>query len=840
MVSPRRPGERLYSPGWLSFGTRAVPLGSERLNQQSIEVLAPPTQSRETGPSLMETTKFSDSLRCRLDDTMDHRKFATLSIASAVLVTIAFTEATDGFRHPPWSAERSAFPGDVRPFGVSLVQAKFRRLRPGGIPDSTSRWRTKDAFPELDELGGAMQLVAHPTMPNCWYVATFQGAIHQVRRLESHVEIKRVTDLSSADFGWLYSFALHPDFGPKNRTAFVFYRSNEEAKEKYYRVSKIRLFGDEDRNAVKEDVLIHQQVKHYEHLGGALDFDDFGCLLIAVGDNGRYNDMSANSQKIDVNLFSGILRIDVDKRGGEFSYPSSKQPRDGRTGGYFVPKSNPFVGHPGALTEFWSIGFRSPFRMNYDGQTSTAWVGEVGQDRVEQVEAARTGTNHLWSFKEGTLTFSESYLKGERPRRLLGRATYPHYEYLHEDQDYCVVGGPIYRAKRYPSLSGKILIGDNQSGRVWALDSSPNPSRELLTRLPAGKDNASLTSISVDTSGRIFLTSFASGTGTSVHELVPDVPAEMPKRLSETAYFTKLTPLTPVDGFVDYEVNSPLWSDGMEKLRWFRVPEGQKIDNSNDPYGHWVFPEGSVFIKHFVNPASNDGDIETRILIRGRNGSIYGATYRWEAGADDAVLVSHREWGSISEVPENALVESEGFQYRFPGPNDCLVCHSPGRQSLGLTLAQLNRTVGGVNQVRSMSDVGMLKRPYSPEELEESPKLCSVADSSFPLEKRVRSYLQTNCSLCHREGGTQRTYFTADASVPLPEMGLVNVHAKTGYMEIDGRKTDLLIAPGRPEESLVIRRFRTHQVEYAMPYLGRRTVDRDALRVLSQWVQQMQ
>ena len=71
----------------------------------------------------------------------------------------------------------------------------------------------------------------------------------------------------------------------------------------------------------------------------------------------------------------------------------------------------------------------------------------------------------------------------------------------------------------------------------------------------------------------------------------------MPERLSEVGIFLDLKRLTPASGIFPYEVNSPLWSDGLHKRRWLALPDGKKIDFKwSDP---WAFPEMTALIKHF-------------------------------------------------------------------------------------------------------------------------------------------------------------------------------------------------------------------------------------------------
>lgn len=718
--------------------------------------------------------------------------------------------------------------------GVERVRLD-RPIRSAGQPESLSGWVAVDAFPEATQFSGAMSMRCHPLEKNKWYIATFHGKVFEVTRLgNGSLVVSKIIDISGAHFGWLYSMALHPQFAEGNPVIYLFYRSNDQVQPMFLRVVQCRISDGNLCTTANQEILIEQNIDHFEHLGGGLDFDDEGFLLVAIGDNGRYNDLSKNSQKIHYRLFSGILRIDVDCRGGDVSFPVGKQPMQAKTGGYFIPASNPFVGVPGALQEFWSIGFRSPFSMHYDRETASAWVGEVGQDRVEQLERAQAGTNHLWSFREGNEEFTGSYLEGNRPEPFYGHETLPFYEYLHRDQDYCIITGPVYRSDRYPDLKGRILFGDNQSGRVWAIRCEDPTDKILLTRLPTGKRNASLTSICVDIEGRIFLTSFASPKETaSVHELVPVEPVTMPSRLSETDYFTSLTPLQPRTDFVAYSVNSPLWSDGLNKLRWFRLPPDTTIDNEGDDYKHWEFPMGTVFIKHFESPdAQNPAPVETRILIQGKNGSIYGATYRWNSTGDDAEMVPDRESADL-DFPNSLKIA----QYRFPSPADCLVCHNPDNQLLGFTTAQLNRDdADGQNQLVRFTTAGLLRSGFTDTDVLTHEQLYDLRSYDAPLEDRARSYLHSNCSFCHHEHGTQRTYFSASRQVPLTEAKMLNAKASTFYMQIDGRRTDLIVSPGRPEDSLLYRRFVTQDMEYAMPHLGRNTVDHDAAQLLQQWI----
>ncbi|MFI4875911.1 MAG: PQQ-dependent sugar dehydrogenase, partial [Blastopirellula sp. JB062] len=72
----------------------------------------------------------------------------------------------------------------------------------------------------------------------------------------------------------------------------------------------------------------------------------------------------------------------------------------------------------------------------------------------------------------------------------------------------------------------------------------------------------------------------------------------LPEKLSETGAFQEVASMTLAPGAIEYDVNSPLWSDGAFKRRWAFVPAGQKVEFSADE--PWKFPPGTVFVKHFA------------------------------------------------------------------------------------------------------------------------------------------------------------------------------------------------------------------------------------------------
>ena len=733
------------------------------------------------------------------------------------------------------------------PISRQILRAELWR-RPSVAQSAVdlAEWGVVDAFDGVDGLAGAMQIRQHPLDDDKYLVATYHGRILELARDGRTWRASPLVDLAEGDLGWLFSFAFHPQFGRDNQKLYVMYAS-EGPEGQHYRVSEIVLGRRTPATAVDETVLIEQAAAHEEHLGGSLEFDDQRFLLISVGDNGRRHDDSANSQRIDRSLFSGILRIDVDRRGGLVSHPPRIRPFGARTQGYFIPSDNPFVGQDGALEEFWAIGLRNPFRISFDHPTKALWIGEVGQDRIEQVEVATAGTNHLWSFREGSLDFTRSYLEGHAPTAFHGRPTQPVFEYPHEDQNYCIIGGFIYRGREFPELAGRYIFGDLQSGRVWTLDPEHPDRRELLLQLPFTKHGSSLVSIGTDREGNIFFTNV--GSNVAIYKLVRTRQVHFPEWLSKTGLFADVQNLEPAEGFLPYDVNVPLWSDGMQKRRWIKVPHWEPIGNTGED---WVVPAGTIFIKHFDLPPEARGShnhlkIETRILIVKEDGHVLGASYRWNAEGTDAELQLHRDTIPVAlDSPDRHLLYQSSLDqstlYQIPGFRDCVLCHNRVNPVLGFNLRQLNRAEAGgtQNQLVSLSSQEVFEQPYEHGEIDQLPRLVPLQEARASLEERARSYLHANCSYCHFPESMQRVSLDLRITAPLDSADLVGAPAKTGYMSIDGRRARHVISPGDPGDSALYLRMATKDSELGMPFRGRSTPDTQALNLIEEWILSLQ
>jgi putative heme-binding domain-containing protein len=183
------------------------------------------------------------------------------------------------------------------------------------------------------------------------------------------------------------------------------------------------------------------------HYGGSMNFGADGYLYIGMGDTGPQEDPRGNAQ--DTSYLRGkILRIDV------------RHPSAGR--GYAIPSDNPFVGHPGFRPEIWAYGFREPWRFNFDPVTGDLWVGDVGQDRYEEVDLVHKGGNYGWNVYEGFEPFSNQY------RRPNEKFLQPVFAYTRKYGP-SVTGGFVDRHDSKEPFYGAYIFGDYETRRVFAL-----------------------------------------------------------------------------------------------------------------------------------------------------------------------------------------------------------------------------------------------------------------------------------------------------------------------------------------------------------------------------------
>jgi uncharacterized repeat protein (TIGR03806 family) len=313
------------------------------------------------------------------------------------------------------------------------------------------------------------------------------------------------------------------------------------------------------------------------------------------------------------------------------------------------------------------------------------------------------------------------------------------------------------------------------------------------------------------------------------HLMMPDrADGPLPPLLSQTGAFKDTRNLIPSDGLMPYELDVSFWSDGAHKQRWMALPEG-KIGFAAQ--GEWTFPNGTVFVKHF-ELATNDADpgqrrrLETRLLVRSTNGSVYGATYKWRPDNSDADLLP-------TNLTENVLIRTatgmRAQNWYYPSREDCKTCHTDRAGGvLGVKTRQFNPQI-----LTEWNHLGFFDPAPSDAALASCQFLARLDDTNRTVEDRARSYLDVNCANCHRPGGTV-AYFDARFDTPLEKQGLID-----GPVLIEeGIDHARMIAPNDRWRSILY--MRASSLEgYKMPPLARQTVDQAGMTLLRQWIESL-
>jgi uncharacterized repeat protein (TIGR03806 family) len=310
----------------------------------------------------------------------------------------------------------------------------------------------------------------------------------------------------------------------------------------------------------------------------------------------------------------------------------------------------------------------------------------------------------------------------------------------------------------------------------------------------------------------------------------------IPKLLSQTGAFKDARNLVPSEGLVPYDLVVPFWSDGAEKRRWIAVPKGRIAFS---PTGEWTFPAGTVFVKTFELPtdARDPGvrrRLETRLLMVQSGGSVYGVVYKWRPDLSDADLLP----SSLEEkipVTDGAGKTHEQTWY-YPSRKDCITCHTAlSGGVLGVKTRQMNHDFAypsGVedNELRTWNHLGLLEPTLDEASIPALPRLASAQDTSRSLEDRARSYLDANCSQCHRPGGTVAG-FDARYDTPPDHQQIVN-----GAVLIDqGIDRPRIVSPHDIWRSIAYMRIDTTG-DIRMPPIDRETIDAGGVALLRDWI----
>lgn len=347
----------------------------------------------------------------------------------------------------------------------------------------------KDAFPALS-FNMPVEFLSSPDGTNRNFVVAQRGKIfvfaNQPDVKEARVFLDIENKVTAGGERGLLGMAFHPDFKANGYFYLNYTRNNsglETVISRFKTDSKLEI-----SDSGSEEILLTFKQPYSNHNGGKIAFGNDGFLYIGVGDGGSGGDPQKNGQN-KATLLGKILRIDVNKTAGTLKYS--------------IPADNPFKSNSqGFREEIFAYGIRNPWRFSFDKTTGKLWVGDVGQNKIEEINIVTKGGNYGWNIMEAEDCYGSANCDTEN-------LILPVWSYRQGPQTgNSVTGGFVYRGKSIRSLQGKYIYGDYVTGNIWALTTS---SGGKYTNAFLTKHKGMISSFGEDAKNELYICSYGDG-----------------------------------------------------------------------------------------------------------------------------------------------------------------------------------------------------------------------------------------------------------------------------------------------------------------------------------------
>lgn len=325
-------------------------------------------------------------------------------------------------------------------------------------------------------------------------------------------------------------------------------------------------------------------------------------------------------------------------------------------------------------------------------------------------------------------------------------------------------------------------------------------------------------------------------------------------KLSDYKFFEgALKTQNPSLNVLPYEPASSLFSDYAQKKRFVWMPRGTKATFSADDKV-LELPVGAALIKTFYyenvqnsSPAGGIRIVETRVMIRKASGWIF-ANYVWNADQTEAYFDLVGSFTDISWKDENNVIKSTS--YRIPNEVQCMICHKNKDVNgpieidtyipIGIKPQNLNfnysYNTGSKNQLRKWIENGYLEDNFTLPTADNT--VINYNDNTRPLELRVRSYLDSNCSHCH---AIDRHCDYRPMRFPFSKTGGPDGQTNMGVC-VDTEDYSFapsltkIVKPGNINRSMLFYRLNTTEESFRMPLHGRTVAHDEAVILVQQWI----
>ncbi len=277
-------------------------------------------------------------------------------------------------------------------------------------------------------------------------------------------------------------------------------------------------------------------------------------------------------------------------------------------------------------------------------------------------------------------------------------------------------------------------------------------------------------------------------------------------RLSETGLYADIAAKRVAPDLIEFEPAHALWSDGLDKRRWLRLPPNTRIDASD--MDRWQFPTGAMLFKEFSAAGRR---IETRLIVRTGDGprDYWMGAFVWDDDESDARFVP------------GGQTDARGSRHDVPPARQCGACHNgePGR-ILGFSAVQ-------------QPDVA----PELLDRLDQIDRIARPAAAPGDPVAAALGYLHANCGHCHNPNGSARPDTDMDLRLTIADRRAEDTGT---YRTAVGRPlrsgAGLRIAPGAADQSGVVMRMSRRGGSAQMPPIGSEAVDAAGVNLVRAWI----
>jgi glucose/arabinose dehydrogenase len=347
--------------------------------------------------------------------------------------------------------------------------------------------------------------LTHPANDTRFFVVQ-QGGLIRIVNANGTVNATPFLNLSSlistgSERG-LLGLAFHPNYAT-NGLFYVNYTNTSGSTV----IARYSVSANPDIANTAGTILMTISQPYSNHNGGSLKFGPDGFLYIGMGDGGNGGDPEGYAQNLSLTfpnvstnpsrIYLGkMLRIDVDTTFGSLNYG--------------FPATNPFVAEAGKQ-EIWARGLRNPWKFSFNRLTGDLWIGDVGQNNVEEINKVvtpvpNTGMNFGWRCYEGNVEYNTS---GCAAASTMVSAF---AQYTHSATGGCsVTGGYAYTGTTYPNFANKYFFADYCLNRI----SYVNTTTGVITHSPNLTGTSGIRSFGEDINGELYFTN-----GSTMYRLI--------------------------------------------------------------------------------------------------------------------------------------------------------------------------------------------------------------------------------------------------------------------------------------------------------------------------------